>query len=1027
MSDHSHPHPTPPPPSSLPHLPPHPDQDQSIVQEALDKLSAIRKSSLNPSPAAAAAEFAGVGIKPGAPGSQSIPNSQVGSRVSSRPTTPGVGVGPGPGVSGGLGAMSMSSAGQPEGQTGLASDGSTSLHQMGLLSVDDDSSPTTTAHLLASKGLTMSSNSNAGSLSTSPSAAGAGASVSAPQPISHSNNAPPTIVSTLNHSRKFEEGSGSAGMGAPLTALSSLTSPAPGSHGANSTTGVFEDDSEGVLTPEEARARSVPSTPHFGAQTGMLKTLDESTKLLRSKSKSKMPTRAPSVSGIGNLVEKPDYSEAKIVVAMVGLPARGKSYLSNRLMRYLRWLEYKVEVFNVGQLRRSRARDLAQKGGTKQDHSASYFSHSNQQASALREQLANDSLEMLITWLKTEGGNVAIHDATNSTIDRRSKIKARIAKEPNLHLLFLESYCDDAEVIATNIALKVSSGDPDYAGMSKEDAERDFRKRIEQYESVYQTITEPELSFCKILNVGRQVVINRIDGYLQSRIAFYLMNLHLKPRSIYLSRHGESMHNVGGMIGGDSPLSPRGEKYATLLPALVTENIGKAPLTVWTSTLQRTVQTARFLPYPKKTWKSLDELDAGVCDGMTYEEIAEKYPEDYESRDDDKFNYRYRGGESYRDVVVRLEPVIMELERQRDVFIIGHQAIIRCLYGYFMGLSQEEIPYIQVPLHTLIKLTPVAYGCKEERYPLPIAAVNTHRPKPAKKTHPEMTSALDTTARDYFGVTSKMNSPLLNPNAATHLPEVTLPDNTGTATATKVDGDRDAEAERHVNTFSDLKDEPVKEKGGQDSFEHEQTREPTERSQDAAVAQDESAAKDNHSSQLNQEDPNGEPQPSSDQIALALATIADSRSAQPDSGKYEDFDLEEVVGNLCTNSEERKNSRKIFCPRQGCGSCILNVKVAKLVEGDGSLLPQDPDAPFPPDPVPSNPAKKEDIYYWHVEGSPFAFDNIGFTRSATAVKENGPKIKWLICAECDLGPLGYSYEGGKEAWVGVGRVKYAPA
>ena len=33
---------------------------------------------------------------------------------------------------------------------------------------------------------------------------------------------------------------------------------------------------------------------------------------------------------------KPDYSEQKIVVAMVGLPARGKSYLSNKLMRYLK-------------------------------------------------------------------------------------------------------------------------------------------------------------------------------------------------------------------------------------------------------------------------------------------------------------------------------------------------------------------------------------------------------------------------------------------------------------------------------------------------------------------------------------------------------------------------------------------------------------------------------------------------------------------------------------------------------------------
>jgi 6-phosphofructo-2-kinase/fructose-2,6-biphosphatase 2 len=35
-------------------------------------------------------------------------------------------------------------------------------------------------------------------------------------------------------------------------------------------------------------------------------------------------------------VAKPDYSEAKIVLAMVGLPARGTSYLSNKLMRYLK-------------------------------------------------------------------------------------------------------------------------------------------------------------------------------------------------------------------------------------------------------------------------------------------------------------------------------------------------------------------------------------------------------------------------------------------------------------------------------------------------------------------------------------------------------------------------------------------------------------------------------------------------------------------------------------------------------------------
>ncbi|KAF8920242.1 6-phosphofructo-2-kinase-domain-containing protein [Mucidula mucida] len=461
---------------------------------------------------------------------------------------------------------------------------------------------------------------------------------------------------------------------------------------------------------------------------------------------SQAPTPPPAVTGIGKKVAKPDYSENKIVVAMVGLPARGKSYLSNKLMIYLKWLEYDVKVFNVGQLRRTRAKQKELQSGIHEDHTASYFSHDNAHATHLRDSLAEDSLESLISWLK-EGGNVGIHDATNSTRSRRAKIANRVAKEKGMSLIFLESLCDDPAVIAANVALKVSSGDPDYKDMSREEAKRDFLRRISEYEKVYETITEPNLSYLRIVNVGHTVTMSRINGYLSSRIAYYLMNLHVKPRNVFFSRHGESQFNVEGKIGGDSPLSVNGMQYAKALPALVIENVGDRPLTVWTSTLQRTIQTAQALPYPKLTWKSLDELDAGVCDGMTYEEIEQEYPEDYANRDEDKFNYRYRGGESYRDVVVRLEPVIMELERQENILIIGHQAILRCLYAYFHHLPQADLPYIKIPLHTVIKLTPKAYGCDEERYPLPISAVDTHRPKP--KT-PHQNVAASSSAREYF-------------------------------------------------------------------------------------------------------------------------------------------------------------------------------------------------------------------------------------------------------------------------------------
>lgn len=45
-------------------------------------------------------------------------------------------------------------------------------------------------------------------------------------------------------------------------------------------------------------------------------------------------------------------------------------------------------------------------------------------------------------------------------------------------------------------------------------------------------------------------------------------------------------------------------------------------------------------------------------------------------------------------------------------------------------LFTDDLPYTKVPLHTVIKLTPMAYGCFMECIPLPIEAVSTHRPKP---------------------------------------------------------------------------------------------------------------------------------------------------------------------------------------------------------------------------------------------------------------------------------------------------------
>ncbi|KAI1936912.1 Fructose-2,6-bisphosphatase [Ophidiomyces ophidiicola] len=421
----------------------------------------------------------------------------------------------------------------------------------------------------------------------------------------------------------------------------------------------------------------------------------------------------------------------KICVVMVGLPARGKSLIAGKALRYLSWIGIPAKTFNVGQYRRQ---DTPQP-------SASFFDNSNHNGERLRRAAAEAAVNDMLNWFRTSDGQVAILDATNSTKQRREWIynTCRLA---GIAPLFVESKCDDHDLIMNNIR-EVKTTSPDYVGQDPEDAAKDFMKRIRNYEKVYETIgtDEDHYAYVKLINVSSQVIINRIQDYLSSRLVYYIQNLHIRPRSIWLSRHGESEFNLTGKIGGDANLSPRGEQYALALPQLLRES-GIPPgakLTIWTSTLKRTNQTARHLVkemgYHKLEWKALDELDSGVCDGLTYEEIQTRYPEDFEARDEDKYNYRYRGGESYRDVVIRLEPIIMELERSENVIIVTHQAVLRCIYAYFLNMSQEQSPWMEVPLHTLIKLTPRAYGTEEHRIKADIPAVSTWRGKGSEAKH----------------------------------------------------------------------------------------------------------------------------------------------------------------------------------------------------------------------------------------------------------------------------------------------------
>jgi len=405
---------------------------------------------------------------------------------------------------------------------------------------------------------------------------------------------------------------------------------------------------------------------------------------------------------------KPLTSAKRRVLVMVGLPARGKTFIARKVARYLGWLGIEARVFNVGNYRRERL-------GSRQP--AAFFDPNNPEGLAARHQMAMAALDDMFSWLDG-GGEVAIYDATNAVRTRRDLV-TRACRDHDIEPIFIESVCNDPAIVARNIqATKLTM--PDYEGVEPDEAVADFRARIAHYEDSYEPVDEPDRSWVKIIDTGERIVLNRIRGYLPSRLVFFLSNLHLATRPVFLTRHGQSQFNVQGRIGGDAPLSDDGRAYAERLDRWLRQELaGHDDPQVWTSTLVRTRQTAEPLPWGSKALKNLDEIDAGICDGFTYEEIAERWPADYLARQQDKLRYRYPRGESYQDVIDRLDAVIIELERLRHpLVIIAHQAVQRCLYAYLTDQPRERVPHIEVPLHTVIKLTPATYGAHEEIFEL---------------------------------------------------------------------------------------------------------------------------------------------------------------------------------------------------------------------------------------------------------------------------------------------------------------------
>jgi hypothetical protein len=218
--------------------------------------------------------------------------------------------------------------------------------------------------------------------------------------------------------------------------------------------------------------------------------------------------------------------DGKLLLAMIGLPARGKSYIAQGIAKHLNWLGIKTRIFNAGNYRREVCGPEAP---------ASFFDPDNEEGKMLRERCALLALGDAIKYLKSDEGYVAIFDATNTTKKRRTWLRKLVAQSQGLghrslkrmslgavdekiQLTFIESVCEDDELIWKNVKnAKLNS--PDYAGWEPDAVMRDFFQRIEQYKRIYQMVEEEEGSpFIRLENTGERLVVFRSHGYISGDI-----------------------------------------------------------------------------------------------------------------------------------------------------------------------------------------------------------------------------------------------------------------------------------------------------------------------------------------------------------------------------------------------------------------------------------------------------------------------------------------------------------------------------
>lgn len=262
--------------------------------------------------------------------------------------------------------------------------------------------------------------------------------------------------------------------------------------------------------------------------------------------------------------------EEKLVILFCGLPARGKSFLSRKLAKFLVWIGHDTKVFSIGQYRRELI---------KKSVDSKFFDNDDSENLRLRENCVYRIVDDMTNFLDFSNGKIGIIDGTNTRNSRRRMLEKYINHKfstsqniKKFNLMWIESFIDAENILGKIFNTKIVSDD--YKDWDSEKALNDYKRRIEIFEKIYEPISDkndPLVPYIRFKNQGIEIETRNLCGYLPSMILSFLVNLQFCDRPIFMTRHGQSYFNELEKIGGDSSINEKGSFYAEKLKQFIME------------------------------------------------------------------------------------------------------------------------------------------------------------------------------------------------------------------------------------------------------------------------------------------------------------------------------------------------------------------------------------------------------------------------------------------------------------------------